>query len=138
MLMSSASTNEADGIVGKWYTEGNDSVVKIFKATNGKYYGKIVWLETPNEDDGTPKVDDENPDPKLRDKPLIDLMIMKGFTYEGNNEWWNGTIYDPDNGKTYKCVIRLETEDHIFVRGYIGKEWMGLGRTTDWYRAKDK
>lgn len=138
MLLVSADDDEAARITGKWYTEDNKSIVRIFKATNGMYYAKIVWLKTPNEDDGSPKVDDQNPDPALQSKPLIDLMIMKGFEYTGDNEWWNGTIYDPDNGKTYKCVIRLETEDHIFVRGYVGKEWMGLGRTTDWYRVKDQ
>jgi len=137
-MLVSAVDNPADRIIGKWYTEDNKSIVRIYRATDSKYYGKIVWLKTPNEEDGTPKVDDQNPDPKLRTKPLIDLVIMRGFVYEGNDVWWDGTIYDPDNGNTYKCKVTLQTNDHIFVRGYIGKEWMGLGRTTDWYRVTDQ
>lgn len=137
ILFMSAADNPADRIIGKWYTAENKSIVRIYKATDNKYYAKIVWLKTPLDENNKPKVDDQNPNPELRTKPLIDLVIMRGFVYEGNNIWWNGTIYDPDNGSTYKCKITLQTIDHIFVRGYIGKEWMGLGRTTDWNRVKE-
>jgi uncharacterized protein (DUF2147 family) len=136
MLMSAADT-PADRIIGKWYTAENKSIVRIYKATDSKYYGKIVWLKNPLDENNKPKVDDQNPNAELRTKPIIDLLIMRGFVYEGNDIWWNGTIYDPDNGSTYKCKITLQTNNHIFVRGYIGKEWMGLGRTTDWNRVQD-
>ncbi|MBC8343235.1 MAG: DUF2147 domain-containing protein [Bacteroidetes bacterium] len=126
------STSEADKIKGEWYTEDNKSTVKIFRAKNGNYYGKITWLKTPNEEDGTPKVDDENPDPSKRSEPIIGLLILKKFDYRGDGSYKGGTIYDPDNGKTYNCIMTLKSDNNLDIRGYVGISL--LGRTTAWVR----
>ena len=132
---------KADKVCGYYITYNDDtkdesSQIQIFKSTNGKYYGKIIWLKEPNEN-GKPKVDDENPDKSLRDKPLIGLQLLKGFSYdEKNNEWIGGTIYDPDNGKTYNCFIKFGEGNDLKIRGFIGKAWMGLGRTAVWKRVE--
>ncbi|MFC2137615.1 DUF2147 domain-containing protein [Bacteroidota bacterium] len=125
---------DANKVVGYWLTQEGDSQIKIFKATNGKYYGKIVWLDEPNEDDGTPKIDDENPDEKLQNKPLLDLRLLNGFVYDEKNKEWNeGTIYDPENGNTYKCHIWFEDDENILhVKGYIGISV--IGRKVEWTR----
>jgi len=80
-------------------------------------------------------VDDQNPDKDLQNKPIIGLQLLKGFEYdEKSSEWKGGSIYDPDNGKTYNCFMKLDGEKHLKIRGFIGKSWMGLGRTTTWTR----
>jgi len=61
----------------------------------------------------------------------LGLEILKNFKYKGTNEWTGGRIYDPKNGKTYSCNMRLEG-DTLKVRGYIGISV--LGRTTVWTR----
>jgi len=134
-----AQTSAADKILGV-YTTFNDetklesSRIEIFKATNGKYYGKIVWLKEPNEN-GKPKVDDENPDKALQSKPILGLQLLKAFVYdEKSSEWKDGSIYDPDNGKTYNCFMKFDGDTDLKIRGFIGKAWMGLGRTTTWKR----
>ena len=76
---------------------------------------------------------DENADESLRDRPVMGLILLKDFEYE-DGTWEGGTIYDPKNGKTYKCRMRMETSELLYIRGYIGKAWMGLGRTTEWTR----
>lgn len=57
--------------------------------------------------------------------------------------WVSGRIYDPNNGKTYRCIIRLAQDkrgtgpDRLILRGYIGVSL--FGRTTEWVRVpKDK
>ncbi|MEA3495083.1 MAG: DUF2147 domain-containing protein [Bacteroidota bacterium] len=133
-LFSQAQKNKPeDKIWAEWYTDSKKSLVKIFRATNGNYYGKIIWLKEPLEDDGTEKIDDENPNPKLQNEPIIGLMILKSFKYKGDNTWGDGTIYDPENGKTYKCTIKMDG-DKINVRGFIGVSL--LGRTTVWTKKK--
>ena len=57
-----------------------------------------------------------------------------GFTYEGNSVYDNGTVYDPENGKTYKCIMTLENINSLNVRGYIGFSF--IGRTDVWTRVK--
>lgn len=121
---------DADSIVGQWYTEEGRSIVEIYKCD--RYYcGKILWLKYPEDDEGREKVDKENPDETKRSRKLIGLNILWGFSYEGEDEWENGKIYDPKNGKTYSCRITLDG-DSLKVRGYIG--FSLLGRTTVWTR----
>jgi uncharacterized protein (DUF2147 family) len=123
----------ADDVLGFWLNEEKDAKIEITKH-DGKFFGKVVWLEEPNEESGTPKVDDENPDEALQNRPIMGLEILKNFVFD-EDEWNSGTIYDPDNGSTYKCIIKKESDTILDIRGYIGKAWMGLGRTTVWTRA---
>lgn len=126
---------EADKILGYWLTQEGDSQVKIFKAKDGKYYGNIKWLEEPNEEDGTPKLDKHNENEKLKKRPVMDLQLLKGFEYDKDDqEWVDGTIYDPKNGKTYKCFMWFEDDDleTLHVKGFIG--FSLLGREVEWIR----
>ncbi len=125
---------QADKVVGLWLTEDGDSKVKIFKATNGKYYGKIVWLEEPNEEDGTPKVDDENPNESLQSRPVMNMQILKDFVWdEDDTEWDDGEIYDPKTGNTYSSYMWFEG-DKLNVKGYIGFAF--IGRSTVWTKTQ--
>jgi uncharacterized protein (DUF2147 family) len=136
-ILVAASLNnayKADDVIGEWYTDGNKSLIQIYKNKYDYYFGKIIWLKDPNEN-GKPKVDKENPDPKLKDKPLEGLIILRSFRFE-KDKWTDGTIYDPENGKTYKCTIRLEDINTMGVRGYIGVS--AIGRTTTWKRKTTK
>ncbi|MEO1367538.1 MAG: DUF2147 domain-containing protein, partial [Acidobacteriota bacterium] len=60
------------------------------------------------------------------------MRILEGFEAEGDGEWSGGTIYDPNNGKTYSCTLELEGADTLKVRGYIGVSL--FGRTERWTR----
>jgi len=134
-LIPNLFAQNADKILGYWLTQDGDSQVKIFKATNGKYYGEIKWLKTPNEEDGTPKLDDNNPDPELQKKTVLGLQILKGFKFDNDDkEWVDGTIYDPKNGKTYKCFMWFEEGDDVtlHVKGFIGISL--IGREVEWKR----
>lgn len=131
-----------DQIVGYFLTYDDDtgaekSQVQIFKATNGKYYGKIVWLKEPMKN-GKPKVDDKNPDTKLQSRPIIGLEMLKDFKFDKDNqEWSDGTIYNPSSGKTYNCYMHFETPTKLKIRGYIGAAWMGLGKTAYWTKESE-
>jgi len=81
-LFLSAQTNK---IEGTWYNEEKTSTIDVKKGSDGKYSGKISWLETPNEY-GKPKLDKENPDPNLAKKPLLGLVIVKNFKYDSNKK----------------------------------------------------
>jgi uncharacterized protein (DUF2147 family) len=131
------NTGEGDAIIGKWLNQEGTSHIQIFKATNGsfagKFYGKIVWLKEPLKN-GKPKVDDLNPDPKKHNVPLLGLQILKDFVYDADDkEWEDGTIYDPKNGKTYSCIMKLES-NKLDVRGYVGISM--IGRTSVWTRVQ--
>ena len=122
----------AQDVVGKWKLEDGTAIVEVYK--NGDVYnGKIVWLEKPTEADGSPAVDNNNPDKALRSRKLIGLNMLSGLKKNGG-EYTGGSIYDPGNGKTYNCSMKVEG-DVLKVRGSLDKKGL-LGRTMDWVRVK--
>jgi uncharacterized protein (DUF2147 family) len=132
-LKGSAQTHKADDILGTWLNQEATGKITIYKE-GGKYFGKLVWLRTPLDSvTGLPRTDKENSDGKLKSIPLIGLVNLKNFVFDGKEEWSGGTIYDPKNGKTYKCYIRFETPNRLKIRGYIGVSL--LGRNTFWTKS---
>jgi uncharacterized protein (DUF2147 family) len=126
---------QTDKIIGTWITEKGTSAVDIYKSPDGKYHGKISWLDEPMEN-GKPKVDDENPDPKLATRPIMGLPLLKDFKYHSSKKQWvDGTIYDPDNGKTYACFAWFEdgNTNTLYLKGYVAGI-RALGRKTVWKR----
>ena len=126
------SLAQADAIERTWFNDGKSAKIQVYKAKDGKYYGKIVWLKEPMRN-GKPKLDEKNPDPKKKEQPIIGLIILKGFVKDGGSKYEDGTIYDPKNGKTYSCKITLN-DKILDVRGYVGISL--IGRTTKWTMAE--
>ncbi len=132
-LSSIAQTHKADDIIGTWLNEEATGKIQLYKEGE-KYFGKVVWLKEPNDKvTGKPRTDIENPDEKLKSSPLVGMVNMKNFNFDGKEEWSGGTIYDPKNGKTYKCYIQFESPNKLKVRGFIGVSL--LGRNTYWTRS---
>jgi uncharacterized protein (DUF2147 family) len=128
-----AQTHKADDILGTWLNQEATGKVTLYKE-NGKYFGKLVWLREPNDKTtGKPRTDKENPEEKLKSAPLIGMINMKNFSFDGKEEWSGGTIYDPKNGKTYKCYIQFEGANKLKIRGYMGVSL--LGRNTYWTKT---
>lgn len=126
------SQTKADDIVGYWLTKGkNPARIQIYK-TGNRYNGKIVWLKEPTEN-GQPKVDKKNPDAGKRNQPIVGAVILSGFQFDGDDEWEDGKIYDPESGKTYSCYLSFKDKNTLKVRGYIGVSL--LGRTEQWTRT---
>ena len=132
----SAGAQEAEKITGIWWNEEKTSKIEVAKK-NGEYTGTIVYIVPENYENGAPPKDDENPDESLRNRSILGLQILEGFTYDAEKEEWNnGKIYDPNSGKTYDCYAWLESHDMLKLKGYVaGVRW--LGRSSEWYRTKN-
>jgi uncharacterized protein (DUF2147 family) len=128
-----AQKTGADAVLGTWVTGSGDGHVEIYKQGN-KYFGKIVWLKEPNSEQGTPKLDKNNPDAKLQSQPILGMVNLRDFEYGGDNEWKDGQVYDPKKGKDYSCQMTLTDPNTLEVRGYIGISL--IGRTDTWKRVK--
>ena len=123
---------QTDQVEGLWYNDVKSGKILITKASDGKFYGKVVWLKEPLKN-GKPKVDELNADPKLRSRPRLGLQVLSGFVKDGDTKYTDGTIYDPLNGKTYSCNMTYKGQT-LAIRGYIGISL--FGRTTIWSRAE--
>jgi uncharacterized protein (DUF2147 family) len=121
-----------DAVIGTWLTASTKAKVTIYKE-GSKYNGKITWLKEPNYPDGKPKVDKNNPEKSKQSIPLLGLNMLKDFVFN-DGQWEDGTIYDPENGKTYSCTIKYR-DGKLDLRGYIGISL--IGRTQTWFRIPD-
>lgn len=131
--LHASSQNKADEIVGVWLTSGKkQGKIQIYKSGD-RYYGKVVWLKYPTKDN-KPLTDIKNPEQTKRNQPIIGLVILNGFKFDGDDEWGDGKIYDPESGKTYSCNISLKDKNTLKVRGYIGAPM--FGRTEIWSRSE--
>ena len=120
---------EANDITGIWTNEDRDGRIRIYQCGK-EYCGDIVWTK-----DG-PEVDVNNPNPGLRNRRIIGLIIMHGFHYAGDSEWKGGELYDPKTGHTYRGNLRLTAPDSLELRGYVLVPL--FGRTTSWTRFEPK
>lgn len=134
-LMVAGGGVAGEEITGVWLVEEKDAHVEIAPCGD-KLCGRIVWLEEPLDEHGEAERDDENPDPSLRGRPLMGLQILEGFAPQPTPKglWTGGTIYDPNNGKTYKCHISKKDEKTLKIRGYIGISL--IGRTAYWTQVE--
>ena len=110
-----SAQSKADAICGYYYAKDpfskEGSQVKIYKAKDGTYEGIVCWVENPAK------------------KNYLNYKFLTGFTYNAKEqEWQNGKIHHPGNGKTYKSYIKLNNGD-IKVRGYVGFSLLGMTMT---------
>jgi uncharacterized protein (DUF2147 family) len=136
---SSAALSAGGDILGLWEVEEGDGRIEIFRCAE-KFCGRIAWLKEPNypRDDkggmgGKPLLDRDNPKKELRGRQQLGLMLMEGYTYRGNNLWDDGTIYNTENGRTYKSRLSLKSRDLLQLRAFIGISL--LGGSTTWKRV---
>lgn len=133
-----AYAQQTDRIVGIYSlvsdVTNEPSKVKIYKS-GSSYEAQIIWLAHPNDAAGKPKLDSKNPDKSQRFRTIVGLVIMKGLSYDKDDNCWNGgKIYDPATGKTYKVTCRFENDKTLIVRGYIG--FSALGRSMKWTKIQ--
>lgn len=112
---------------GIYWSETKDAKIQVEKRGD-EFFGKLIWLQNPRKDI-------HNPDESLREQELLNLEILKNFKPDGNRRWAGGRIYDPKNGKTYKCKMWFDEGDPntLHLRGFIGISL--LGRTSHFQRV---
>jgi uncharacterized protein (DUF2147 family) len=131
---SDASHQLAASPIGRWYAEGGAAQVDLSDC-GPALCGRVVWLRSPFDEHGCELRDRYNPDPSLRNRPVIGLDIAGGLARASAADavWTGGTIYDPGSGKTYRASLKMVGENRLELRGYVGIPL--FGRTTSWFRV---
>jgi len=131
-LMTMSLATHGQSIIGQWETfddktKEKKAVVEIYKRNN-LFFAKIVENYVSEK-----KAVCETCKGTRKGKPIIGLVIIENIKKDGD-AFKNGTILDPENGKTYTCYLELVTSKKLKVRGYLG---MALfGRTQYWIRKE--
>lgn len=109
----------ADHIVGFYYLKdpfnGEHSQIQIYKTSNGKYDGKVVWVEFENR------------------KPYLGYVFLKNLEWNPTDRLWEeGSIKYPGKKGTYQVKAHFDGENRLRVRGFLGFSVFGL--TVDWIK----
>jgi uncharacterized protein (DUF2147 family) len=137
-VLGTPSVARADSTspIGRWTTIDDSthkpkSVVLIWEK-NGVVYGMVESIVPEPGKPASPVCN--RCDGELKGKPIKGMVIMWGFRKD-DDEWSGGRILDPENGKVYRCYVRVvDGGRRLKVRGYVGLAM--LGRTQHWLRAQ--
>ncbi len=125
-----------DTPVGKWKTYDDETnkakSIVVISMVDGKFQGVIESLFRDPGEDQDPKCDKCKDERK--DQRVIGMKILWDLQKD-DDEWSGGRILDPENGKDYKCYIKvMDGGRRLKVRGFLGVSL--FGRTQYWQRAQ--
>jgi uncharacterized protein (DUF2147 family) len=132
-LAASGAAAQLRTPVGLWQTVNEsgqrEALVRITEV-DGELRGHVLAVFSPPAPSANPLCE-ECPG-ELKDKPVVGLQILYGMRWDGER-YSGGRILDPDNGRLYRCTLRLVDQDRkLEVRGFIGISL--FGRTQTWLR----
>jgi len=122
-------------VFGKWLTEKKNAIVEIAPCA-ASACGYVVWLESPLNTDGKPRLDVNNSDSAIAGRPICGMPMIGNFVKNAEGEWSGGFIYDAESGDEYKSKMRVTEENNLYVRGYVALLPL-IGRSEIWTRVAD-
>jgi Delta7-sterol 5-desaturase len=130
-----ADAQAQSGIAGRWATQGFGSIVEFGPCAGaaGTMCGRIIWLWEPNDANGRARTDRHNPDRSLRSRSLVGIEILRGLRETAPGVWSEGSVYNPDDGRTYAGTITLRNGT-LALRGCALNV---LCQTQTWRRPED-
>lgn len=104
---------------GIWLTEDGEARVSVYRCGQA-ICGKVVSLKEPNDPaTGKPKLDKFNKDTSRRARPLIGIEIMSGLKPGGTPDQWEGSLYNPEDGNTYKGILTAQGPLAVKLQGCV-------------------
>ena len=114
-MLAAAAAMNPDSAIGRWRTQTRNGIVEVERCGTS-ICGKLVTSDGLRENPN--RLDSNNKNPALRSRRLMGLQILGGFT-RGDGEWSGGTIYNGEDGGTYKATVTPLDADHLKVKGCI-------------------
>lgn len=136
VLHAHGSRAELPGVTGAWATPGLGSVVVITPCEDvpSTICGRIAWLWAALDENGRPRSDGNNPDAAAQRRPLVGTVILRGFAETAPGLWTGGSVYNPDDGRSYSGTIRLLASGMLELKGCA----LGIFcQTQQWRRPRE-
>ncbi len=106
---------------GEWLVANGEAHIRIDDC-DGVLWGIISWEKNPG------GIDDHNPDPAVRSRPLLGSHVLLAMR-EARQGRWDGEVYNGENGKTYTAHMSLVSPDVLRIEGCVfailcgGENW---------------
>jgi uncharacterized protein (DUF2147 family) len=127
-LMLLAGASSAPSVQGMWLTEDKKGIVRI-AACGPHLCGTIARVL--DRDSARIATDRNNPDRRLRARPILGLPVLSGFSRSGKM-WKGGLAYDPESGRSYRSTLALNPDGSLKVTGCI----LFICQSKRWTRAR--
>ena len=128
-LAAATSTSFAADPTGTWLSQDGDSKIKITHCGQA-ICGNLAWLKQPNDANGKPKLDANNPDAGKRNRPVLGIPIIHGMRPDGADKW-SGQVYNAEDGKTYSGSFTLAGANKAEIKGCVAI----ICKTRTWTRS---
>jgi uncharacterized protein (DUF2147 family) len=127
LVLPSSISLATPTVQGLWYTEDHSAIIRIGPC-GGQLCGTIARVL--NHGPEVPTRDINNPDPRLRSRPILGMPILTGFSQAGS-QWTGGHAYDPHSGRSYRASLALNASGTLAVTGCL----FFICRTKEWTPA---
>jgi uncharacterized protein (DUF2147 family) len=131
--LSLHAQSDSERIEGVWLNHLENVKVEIFKR-DGKFFGKIVWIDIPKDVDINFPTDKNNPDPKLRSRKIMGLEMITDLKY-ANGIWEDGKLYSPKKGQTVDCELEISDDNQTL---YVTASKGLFSKTLEWTRVNEE
>lgn len=120
LLATAASAAPPRDPSGTWLTQDGKARIRVEKCgpQEKNLCGYAVWLKTPLNDEGKPRVDFRNPDPKKRTRASLGHQLILGLKLNEDARY-EGKIYNAEDGKFYDVTIWSEEPEELTVKGCL-------------------
>jgi uncharacterized protein (DUF2147 family) len=118
LALSASAAIASASPVGVWYTQGKQGKVRIAPCGD-KLCGVIIAGRGQDGKPASEARDEANPNPALRNRPILGLQILRDFKPTGPGRWGGGKIYDPNTGRTYDSKLSLSSGGVLKVEGCV-------------------
>ena len=125
LQLFAGSETGSDAILGIWKNGTGKGYIEIYKS-NGKFHGRIYWI---NESLITNVKSCGN-----SIKPHVGMVMLRDLIFDGE-EYNSGSLFNPGDGKEYKCLLKMKDFNTLNVRGFIGFSF--IGKSDVWERVND-
>jgi uncharacterized protein (DUF2147 family) len=117
-VSANAGAHSGDPVVSVWWNVKKTAKITI-SPCDDSVCGNITWMNEPNREDGTPKLDVNNDEEELRGRTILGMQIIGGFEREEAGEWDDGEIYNPEDGNTYSSNMKINDDGNLEVEGCV-------------------
>ena len=115
ILATAAHAEMGHDVFGTYLTQAQTSTVTIEDCGDGSPCGRVSWIDPNAMEPG------QTPETALTKagEPVLGLLMLQGFD-KRRKDWRGGTIYDPENDKTYASRLKRLDDGRLQVKGCIG------------------
>ncbi len=110
MLVSLSVPASAQDATGTWLTASGETRVRIAPC-GANVCGTIVWTKNAGQKD------ENNPNAALKNRSVVGINMIS-MKPDGNRKW-SGSLYNPQDGKTYSGSLTMNDSNSLSLSGCV-------------------